>query len=79
MVWVYSRTSNLVLAQLMHAAFTGGQAIFGGTGAPGEYLVWYGAFAAALWLGEAALALATRNAQPALKVSAAQPVRRNIS
>ena len=71
MVWVYSRTGSLVLAQLMHAAFTGGQAILGGTGAPGEYLVWYGGFAAALWVGVAALAVAMKNKRPALKVSAA--------
>jgi hypothetical protein len=43
--------------QLMHAAFTGGQAILGSALAPANYLVWYGAFTALLWLLAAIAAL----------------------
>jgi hypothetical protein len=50
MVWVYSKTFSLILAQIMHATFTGGQLIFGAATSPAEYLVWYGTFAAVLWV-----------------------------
>jgi len=50
MVWVYSKTASLSLMQLMHASFTGGQALWEPTLAPTDYLLWYGIFAAALWV-----------------------------
>lgn len=50
MVWVYSKTTSLSLMQLMHAGFTGGQALWEPPLAPADYLLWYGSFAAALWV-----------------------------
>lgn len=50
MVWVYSKTSSLGLMQLMHAGFTGGQALWEPPLPPADYLLWYGLFAATLWL-----------------------------
>lgn len=50
MVWVYSKTASLGLMQLMHAGFTGGQALWEPPLAPTDYLLWYGLFAAALWV-----------------------------
>lgn len=49
MVWVYRKTTSLGLMQLMHASFTGGQALWEPPLAPTDYLLWYGIFAAALW------------------------------
>jgi membrane protease YdiL (CAAX protease family) len=49
MVWVYSKTTSLGLMQLMHASFTGGQALWEPPLAPTDYLLWYGIFAVALW------------------------------
>jgi membrane protease YdiL (CAAX protease family) len=49
--WAYSHTRSLLLAQLMHAGFTGGQVLLAPATLPlASGLVWYGAFAAALWL-----------------------------
>lgn len=50
MVWVYNKTASLSLMQLMHAAFTGGQALWEPPLVPANYLLWYGSFAIALWL-----------------------------
>jgi hypothetical protein len=50
MLQVYNRTTSLGLMQLMHASFTGGQAILEPALAPTDYLLWYGAFSAALWI-----------------------------
>lgn len=50
MVWVYSKTASLGLMQLMHAGFTGGQALWEPPLAPTDYLLWYGAFSLALWV-----------------------------
>jgi membrane protease YdiL (CAAX protease family) len=49
MVHVYHKTTSLVLMQLMHASFTGGQAILGPTLSPANYLLWYSTFSAVLW------------------------------
>lgn len=50
MVQVYSKTTSLGLMQLMHASFTGGQAILEPALSPSGYLLWYGTFSAALWV-----------------------------
>ena len=51
MTWVYSETESLFVAQLMHAAFTGGQVLLSpATLSPKQNLLWYGVFACALWL-----------------------------
>ena len=60
MVWVYSRTGSLVLAQMMHATFTGGQAILGPETSPAHYLLWYGMFSIVLWVFVAVIALKFR-------------------
>lgn len=49
MVWIYSKTNSLRLMQLMHAGFTGGQALWEPPLTPTAYLIWYGAFSVALW------------------------------
>ena len=49
--WAYSHTRSLLLAQLMHAGFTGGQMLLSPALMPSaSSLVWYAAFAAILWL-----------------------------
>ena len=61
MTWAYSRTGSLLLAQLMHASFTGGQALLSPALPPGiTSLVWYVAFAAVLWLLVMAVVLVAR-------------------
>lgn len=51
MTSVYARTRSLPLAMLMHAGFTGGQALlWPRTAAPVEELIWYGYFAVMLSL-----------------------------
>jgi hypothetical protein len=49
--WAYRQTGSLLLAQLMHAGFTGGQVLLTPTLSPSSSgLLWYAAFAAGLWL-----------------------------
>jgi hypothetical protein len=56
----------LLLAQLMHAGFTGSQVLLSPPLAPSTTgLVWYAAFAAALWLVVAVIAIGERLARPA--------------
>lgn len=51
MVWVYDRTESLLLAQLMHACFTGSLIVLGPSMASAAQNVLYAAiFAAALWI-----------------------------
>jgi membrane protease YdiL (CAAX protease family) len=61
MTRVYARTGSLLVAVLMHAAFTGGQALLepAWTTAANAVL-WYGAFALALWAAVGLVALADR-------------------
>jgi uncharacterized protein len=50
-VWAYSHTGSLPLAQLMHAGFTAGQVLLApALGPSATALAWYAVFAAALWL-----------------------------
>jgi uncharacterized protein len=65
MTWVYSHTGSLLLGMLMHASFTGGQALFGPVATTAvEGLLWYALFALVLWVvvGVAALLEARRPA-----------------
>jgi membrane protease YdiL (CAAX protease family) len=49
--WVYGRTRSLLLAQLMHAGFTGGQVLFLPPLQPSvDSVYWLAAFAAILWI-----------------------------
>jgi uncharacterized protein len=50
-VWAMSHTNSLLLAQLMHAGFTGGQVLLMPSLTPSSSgLLWYAAFAVGLWL-----------------------------
>lgn len=50
MTWVYSNTRSLLLGVLLHASFTGGQALLWPTGVSArDEVLWYGLFAVALW------------------------------
>jgi uncharacterized protein len=50
-VWAYRHTGSLLLAQLMHAGFTGGQVLLTPALTPSSSaLLWYAAFTVALWL-----------------------------
>ncbi len=59
MTWVYRHTQSLWVGQLMHASFTGSQAVLGPmtlailnapTATPADSVLWNGVFAVALWL-----------------------------
>ncbi len=57
MVRVYQQADeSLLVSQLMHASFTGSQAILVPTLAPAEHFVWYGLFTLTLWGVVAAIA-----------------------
>jgi membrane protease YdiL (CAAX protease family) len=73
MVQVYSKTASLGLMQLMHASFTAGQAILEPALAPADYLLWYGAFSAALWTLAALVAIGQRRAAPAPRPQMGKP------
>jgi uncharacterized protein len=61
MTWVYSHTQSLLVGQLMHAGFTGGQALLGPIAlAAAEKILWYGIFVVALWIVVAIVIVATR-------------------
>jgi uncharacterized protein len=70
--WAYSHTNSLLLAQLMHAGFTGGQVLLAPVLAPSARgLVWYAAFAGALWLIVGVVAAVERAGRPARSASPA--------
>jgi membrane protease YdiL (CAAX protease family) len=73
MVQVYSRTASLGLMQLMHACFTGGQAILEPALAPADYLLWYGTFSVVLWVLVALVALGQRRGVRTLQPQAGKP------
>jgi membrane protease YdiL (CAAX protease family) len=51
MVWVYDHTESLLLAQLMHASFTGGLVILSPQAASvADNMLWHALFVAALWV-----------------------------
>jgi hypothetical protein len=61
MVWVYDRTSSLLVAILMHASLTASLLIFGPLAASGLPLLTHLlVFAAALWVVVGAIGLANR-------------------
>lgn len=60
MVWVYENARSLLVAQLMHASFTGSQGILVPALAPADHFVWYGVFTIALWAMVAGVALTNR-------------------
>ena len=67
-VWVYNNTSSLMLAMLMHASFTGGQALLEPTfNSAADNIVWYSVFAAMLVL-VAVVAVLTAGAKRLVRV-----------
>lgn len=62
MAWVYENTESLLIAQLMHASFTGSQAILVPTMliSPTEHLLWYSLFAVLLWAIAVVVSLSVR-------------------
>jgi hypothetical protein len=66
MTWVYERTYSLLIAVLMHASFTGGQAIFEPIWTtPTNAVLWYGLFALVLWAVVAGLIIVSARSGPA--------------
>lgn len=61
MTWVYSHTRSLLLGVLLHASFTGGQALLWPAAGPAEEVVRYGLFACGLWIAVAAVGAWTRS------------------
>jgi uncharacterized protein len=50
-VWVYSHTRSLILAQLIHAISTGSLVALGPSSVtPAQETIWYASYAAALWV-----------------------------
>ena len=50
-VWIYSSTQSVLLAQVTHASSTGSLAFFGPLGvSPAQEAAWYVAYALALWI-----------------------------
>ncbi len=60
-VWVYDNTQSLLVAQLMHASFSGSQGILVPTLSVGEHFLWYSIFTVVLWTLVAGLAVSRRN------------------
>jgi membrane protease YdiL (CAAX protease family) len=48
--WIYNNTRSLLLAQMMHASFTGGQALLQPSLTPSNYMVYYASFTIILWV-----------------------------
>jgi membrane protease YdiL (CAAX protease family) len=70
MSWAYSHTGSLLLAQMMHASFTGGQALLMPALTPSATgMAWYVIFAGALWVAVAIVVAAERVTRPALALT----------
>jgi uncharacterized protein len=50
MTWVYVNTSSLLLAQLMHASYTGWQVVMTPTTSFENTMLWQTLFSVSLWL-----------------------------
>jgi uncharacterized protein len=60
-VWVYSHTQSLILAQLTHAISTGSLVALGPSSVtPAQETIWYASYAAALWVAVAGVYLIQR-------------------
>ena len=55
--WVYENTGSLLLAQLMHASFTGSQGLLVPSLSPADHFRWYAIFTVVLWVIVAVVAL----------------------
>ncbi|MBI5301955.1 MAG: CPBP family intramembrane metalloprotease [Chloroflexi bacterium] len=75
MTWVYTKTQSLLVAQLMHASYTGWLATLSpATTSFSQNLVWQILFAASLWAMVAVVAVVERRKQNIKRVF--QPLRR---
>jgi hypothetical protein len=50
MTWVYVNTRSLLLAQLMHASYTGWQVVLSPATGFADTMLWQGIFAVSLWI-----------------------------
>jgi hypothetical protein len=63
--WAYSHTGSLLVAQLLHASWTGFLVLFRPlTVTPGQEALWYAGYALALWAAVAAITLLDPTLQP---------------
>lgn len=59
-VWLYTNTQSVLLAQLMHASSTGSLVVLGAPHAsPAQETLWYAIYAATLWAGVAIVVVAS--------------------
>lgn len=72
MTWVYSNTSSLLLAVLMHASYTGALMAFFPATTFGQGMLWQALFATALWV---AAIIAVRS--PARRSPSSAPIERD--
>jgi membrane protease YdiL (CAAX protease family) len=63
MTWVYAHTQSLLVAQLMHASYTGWLYVLSPAAAFSQNLLWQTAFAASLWAIVAVVAIVNRRQQ----------------
>jgi uncharacterized protein len=57
-VWIYSNTNSLLLAQLMHTSLTASLAVLGPASlSPGQETLWYAVYAVVLWMVVAIVAV----------------------
>ncbi|HWR26574.1 MAG TPA: CPBP family intramembrane glutamic endopeptidase [candidate division Zixibacteria bacterium] len=50
MVWVYNNTGSLLVAQLMHASYSGSQYLLGPSASAADNVLWNAVFAVSLWI-----------------------------
>lgn len=75
MTWVYVNTKSLLLAQLMHASYTGWQVVLTPATAFADTMLWQGVFAVSLWIMVAIVVLVSgTNLVRGRMVPASQPV-----
>ncbi len=60
MTWVYSNTGSLLVAQLMHASYTGWLFVLSPATSSGQNMLWQTIFAASLWAIVAAILVLNR-------------------
>jgi len=63
MTWVYAHTKSLLLAQLMHASYTGWLLVLSPANLTPQNLLWQTIFAVSLWILVAGVAIAERQKQ----------------
>ena len=50
MVWVYNNTGSLLVAQLMHASYSGSQYLLGPSASAADNVLWNAVFSVSLWI-----------------------------